>query len=137
MLSGQSVPSLEPSAQANMRPVRAGNNHLVAYVTPEDADVDAAVEDMKQNVPEYMVPEVITKLAALPLLPNGKVNRRGLPEPKFGEAPSAQAYVAPRSRVEERIQATWHEVRSAGRHVSACHCKFSCSASHAAGTGTI
>ena len=109
--------------------VRAGNNHLVAYVTPEDADVDAAVEDMKQNVPEYMVPEVITKMAALPLLPNGKVNRRGLPEVKFGEAP-VEEYVAPRSRVEERIQATWHEVRS-----SVCQL-LSRFEIHAAGTGT-
>lgn len=91
------------------RTMYAGNNHLVAFVTPADADVEAAVEDMKQNVPEYMVPESITRLEALPLLPNGKVNRRGLPEPKFGEVPKEE-YIAPRSRVEERIQATWHEV---------------------------
>ncbi|KAK9813644.1 hypothetical protein WJX73_001264, partial [Symbiochloris irregularis] len=86
-----------------------GINHLVAYVTPMDADTDAAVEDLKKNVPDYMIPEVITKMEALPLLPNGKVNRRGLPEVKFGAVPE-DAYVAPRSRVEERIQATWHEV---------------------------
>lgn len=53
----------------------AGINHLVAYVTPPDADTDAAVEDLKKNVPEYMIPEVITKMESLPLLPNGKVNR--------------------------------------------------------------
>ena len=35
--------------------VCAGTSHLVAYVTPKDADVDRALTDMRQSVPDYMV----------------------------------------------------------------------------------
>jgi hypothetical protein len=36
-----------------------------------------------KRLPTFLVPVVVLVLDALPLLPNGKLNRRGLPEPTF------------------------------------------------------
>jgi hypothetical protein len=58
-----------------------GATRLVAYVV---TDVPTAADEVhafaKQRIPAYMVPTVLV-LDALPLLPNGKVNRRALPAP--------------------------------------------------------
>ena len=87
-----------------------GTSHLVSYVTPEVVDIPAVVRELSQNVPEYMVPEIIMPLRALPTLPNGKVNRRGLPEPDFSTTAQVD-YMAPRNDIEEEIQDAWHEVK--------------------------
>ncbi|MFD7507718.1 condensation domain-containing protein, partial [Streptomyces sp. NPDC059850] len=57
---------------------------LVGYVVPEPgAVVDAAEvrEGARSRLPEYMVPTVVMVLDAVPLTPNGKVDRRALPAP--------------------------------------------------------
>ena len=69
-------------------------------MTPDIVDIPAAVRELSQNVPEYMVPEIIIPLKELPSLPNGKVNRRGLPEPDFS-ATAQTDYTAPRNGIEE------------------------------------
>ena len=56
------------------------------------------------------VPEVVLPLGSLPLLPNGKVNRRGLPEVDFSRQGGGNDYQAPDDDTEARIQAIWHEV---------------------------
>ena len=81
----------------------------MAYVTPDLVDIPAAVRELSSLVPEYMVPEIIIPLKDLPSLPNGKVNRRGLPEPDFS-ATAQVDYNPPRNSIEEEIQYAWHEV---------------------------
>jgi amino acid adenylation domain-containing protein len=92
----------------------AGERRLVGYVVP--ADADASEERMKEalrdallaRLPEYMVPSAFVVLDALPLLPNGKVDRRALPAPEWGSAGGAR--VAPRTPVEELLAGIWAEV---------------------------
>ena len=55
-----------------------------------------------------MVPAAIVVLEALPLIPNGKVDRRALPAPEY--AADADRYVAPRTPVEEVLAGIWAEV---------------------------
>jgi nonribosomal peptide synthetase DhbF len=61
----------------------AGNTRLVGYVVPADRSVNPA--DLRiylgSVMPEHMVPAVIVPLHDLPLLRNGKLDRRALPEP--------------------------------------------------------
>jgi acyl carrier protein len=49
-------------------------------------------------------------LAALPLTPQGKVNRRALPDPAGGREALEQEYVAPRTAVEKRLARLWAEL---------------------------
>nr|QEO74068.1 condensation domain-containing protein [uncultured bacterium] len=67
-------------AQAGVRAavVVARDERLVAYVAGESGGLRAA---LAERLPEQLVPSVIVPLDELPLLPNGKVDRAGLPEP--------------------------------------------------------
>ncbi len=89
-----------------------GDRRLVAYVVgnemEEKLDVAALRAFLERRLPAYMVPSAFVELAALPLNPNGKVDRRALPAP---EAPgSGEEYVAPRTDLEREVAAVWAEV---------------------------
>ncbi|MFG2082155.1 amino acid adenylation domain-containing protein [Micromonospora tulbaghiae] len=67
-----------------------GEPCLVGYVTPEpDAAPDLGVVARgfaAERLPAFLVPAVVMVLDDLPLLPNGKLDRRRLPEPVFAGA---------------------------------------------------
>ncbi len=88
---------------------------LVAYVVPADAGLadEAAFRDtlkraLKTGLPDYMVPAHFVFLAQMPLTPNGKLDRKGLPAPDASLM--QQAYVAPETELEQQIAAIWAEV---------------------------
>jgi len=60
-------------------------------------------------LPDYMVPSAFVRLEALPLLPNGKVDRRALPAPG-AKAYAQRDYVAPRNATEEVLASIWCEL---------------------------
>ncbi len=65
---------------------------------------------LKEKLPEYMVPAAFVLLDALPLSPNGKVDRRALPSPDQSRPELEEAFVAPRNPVEEVVAGVWAEV---------------------------
>jgi non-ribosomal peptide synthase protein (TIGR01720 family) len=86
----------------------------VAYVVASAPAAGLAIDDLQQrlrgHLPEYMVPAVIVTLAAMPLSPNGKIDRRSLPAPS-GERPTlTHTYTAPRTPVEATLAQVWAEV---------------------------
>jgi len=57
------------------------NERLVAYVVPASGYEEATVRDaLARRMPDYMVPSSFVALPALPLLPNGKLDRAALPK---------------------------------------------------------
>ncbi len=92
-----------------------GDKRLVAYVVPEtgSANDGGLLGDlrlrMSERLPEFMIPAAIVVLEAMPLSPNGKINRSALPEPELSRE-DADAFVAPRNPVEEKLAEIWSEV---------------------------
>lgn len=89
-----------------------GEQRLVAYVTPAAGsrpDPAALRELLRSHLPDYMIPSAIMVLDALPVSPNGKLDRRALPAPA---APSSQerGVTLPRTPLEEQIAAIWRDV---------------------------
>ncbi|MET9594007.1 amino acid adenylation domain-containing protein [Streptomyces sp. NPDC006516] len=79
------------AACAVIREDAPGRRRLVAYAVGGDpAARPAALRDaLAETLPHYMVPGAVVVLDDLPLLPNGKVDRRALPEPEpEGDAPA-------------------------------------------------
>ncbi|EDN69874.1 non-ribosomal peptide synthetase [Beggiatoa sp. PS] len=83
---------------------------LVAYVVPITKTSTSFVNDLRcfiQGIlPDYMVPSGFVILDAIPLLPNGKVNRRLLPVPEFQQ----KTYLAPRNSVEQQLCKIWEKL---------------------------
>ncbi|ASA55725.1 non-ribosomal peptide synthetase [Vibrio gazogenes] len=75
---------------------------------------------LSARLPDYMVPVAYVKLDQIPLTPNGKVDRKSLPEPEAADFVT-QVYVPPEGEVEETIAAIWQRllgVEKVGRNDS-------------------
>ncbi len=82
---------------------------LVAYVTPRGVASSELRSFLRESLPDYMVPTAFVHLDALPLSPNGKIDRRALPDP--GAPAAAPAPVsASRGPVTEALTALMAEV---------------------------
>src|SRR5690606_994089 len=64
-----------------------GDARLVAYVVGADGESVFGSEirrALRERLPDYMVPSMVLPLDAMPLTPNGKVDRKALPDPLAG-----------------------------------------------------
>jgi len=90
-----------------VREDRKGDVRLVAYVVARAGQpfTDySLLEHLKKTLPDYMLPQHFVTLPVIPLLPNGKVDRKALPPP-VAAVKEAGSYVAPRSSLETTIVA--------------------------------
>ena len=85
----------------------SGDQLLGYVVTAPDGPAEQALrEALQAQLPDYMVPSRIIVLDALPLNPNGKVDRKALPQPGASE----RHYQAPRNLAEQALVEVWQEV---------------------------
>jgi amino acid adenylation domain-containing protein len=88
-----------------------GDKRLVAYLTTKEGDSPKVSELrglLKAKLPEYMVPSAFVTLDRFPLTPNGKVDRKTLPQPDFQSEPTK--FVPPASVTEKVLANIWGEV---------------------------
>ena len=65
---------------------------------------------LREQLPEYMIPSAFLYLESLPLSANGKIDRRGLPNPETILQEFAIAYKPPQNAIEQTIVTIWQEV---------------------------
>jgi acyl-coenzyme A synthetase/AMP-(fatty) acid ligase/acyl carrier protein len=104
-----------------VREDRPGDRRLVAYFCPSrDVEEEVSARMVRGHLagflPDFMLPSSFVALDALPLSPNGKLDRRALLAlaPESSEL-EARSFVAPRTPGEERLAAIWAEVLGTAR----------------------
>jgi amino acid adenylation domain-containing protein len=85
---------------------------LVAYVVLAPGQAIATLrQTLQSKLPDYMVPALFVPLEAMPLTPNGKLDRRSLPAPDVAHpGTSSTESVAPRTELEAQIAAIWARI---------------------------
>lgn len=99
-------------AVVDVRLTKSGDKRLVAYIVPENgsADLSALRALLTAKLPEYMVPSTFITLQALPLSPNGKLNRGALPDPGDDRPRATGQFAAPGTPVEVALAEIFAEV---------------------------
>ncbi|MBI3778142.1 MAG: amino acid adenylation domain-containing protein, partial [Gammaproteobacteria bacterium] len=96
-------------------PQGSSTPQLVAYVVAQAGQtlvLDELRQHLSDRLPTYMVPTLFQVLPALPRLPNGKLDRLGLPEPTVAD--SSAVYITPRTPTEQKLAEMWSEVLRLG-----------------------
>jgi acyl carrier protein len=97
------------------RPGLGGEKRLVAYFTTtirpdrQEELISALRENLKQKLPEYMLPNAFVILEEFPLTPNGKIDRKALPEPQLYSKGEEQNQT-PQTAFEKTLADLWSEV---------------------------
>jgi hypothetical protein len=100
------------------RPGPGGEKQLVAYLIPRDGESPTGSELRKHartKLPDYMVPPTYVTLEAFPLTPNGKVDRRALPEPQaVAPAEPDAGFTPPATPTEVALAEVWQQLLNLG-----------------------
>jgi acyl carrier protein len=89
---------------------KEGNKRLVGYVVAKNEfDREAIISYLSDKLPNYMVPALWVEMVAMPLTPNGKVDKKALPEPD-SLALVSNAYEAPGNELEAKLVLIWEKI---------------------------
>lgn len=86
---------------------------LVAYLTlnqEQTAKVEQLRRFLEQKLPAYMMPSAFVILKALPMTPNGKIDRRSLPEPTQTRQQAEETFAPPSDETEIQLARIWEKV---------------------------
>ena len=110
----EAVLALHPSVRecAVVAHAIGSDQQLVGYVVADAASVpvDLAValrSHLAKELPEYMLPARFVQLAAMPLTPSGKLDRRALPAPQQARPALSMPLVKPHTATERRLAQIW------------------------------
>ena len=106
-----------PHFQVLVREDEPGNKQLVGYVVTHEGKSPSA-QDLQQfiksKLPEYMAPSQFVFLPFIPLTTNGKVDRKALPAPTYGNAAGSSSeengFAAPHTETEKAIAEIWSKL---------------------------
>ncbi len=85
------------------------NQVLAAYVIGAAASQELR-EFLRASLPEYMIPSFFIALDAFPLTPNGKVDRKALPDLDHAARENTESFVPPRDALETQLAQIWCDV---------------------------
>ncbi|NEO20282.1 non-ribosomal peptide synthetase [Moorena sp. SIO4A5] len=89
------------------------DRQLIAYVVAKDnVHVDPPVlrQYLQQSLPAYMLPSSFVSLAELPLMPNGKIDRKALPAPNVSDLQRQTTFVPASTSTQQLLVMVWADV---------------------------
>jgi amino acid adenylation domain-containing protein/thioester reductase-like protein/non-ribosomal peptide synthase protein (TIGR01720 family) len=93
----------------------SGRKYLCAYYVPkakrdfpEAEETDRIKTFMKESLPDYMTPQFIIKIDAIPLTPNGKIDRKALPVPDMSDV--KEEFIPPGTDAEHKMVKIWEDI---------------------------
>ncbi len=92
---------------------KSAESRLVAYFTSSNQPRCSASDlrsFLQGKLPSYMTPSSFIALDAMPLTPNGKLDRNALPAPDDSRPELSTAFKAPKSSTEKRLADIWADV---------------------------
>ncbi|MGF9917693.1 non-ribosomal peptide synthetase, partial [Paenibacillus ehimensis] len=88
----------------------SGEKDLCAYYVADEPLAAVGLRaELAAKLPGYMIPSYFVQVERMPLTPNGKLDRKALPEPEGG-VETGTAYVAPRTPLEAKLAQIWQDV---------------------------
>jgi acyl carrier protein len=87
-----------------------GQQLVAFYVSGSEIEPTDLRAFLANYLPEYMIPTHFQRLEAMPLTPNGKIDRKALPKIDFESKKSSQNYIEPETQLEEMLAEMWEEV---------------------------
>jgi amino acid adenylation domain-containing protein len=94
----------------------SGEKRLVGYVLREASEDETSElnagemrEHLRQLIPEYMIPTVFVEMTEMPLTPNGKVDRKRLPQVE-AQSRARREDKREKSETEQMLEGIWREV---------------------------
>ncbi|MDK1288851.1 non-ribosomal peptide synthase/polyketide synthase [Pseudoalteromonas umbrosa] len=82
---------------------------LVGYIeasSEHNLEVEQLRDQLRQRLPEHMIPSLLIEIDKWPLTPNGKIDKKALPAPTSGVL-SSHEHTEAESEVEQKLQALW------------------------------
>ena len=93
-----------------------GMKWLCAYFEAErELTVVELREYLGQSLPDYMIPGSFIQLEKIPQTPNGKVDRKALPQIAQTRTDTGVEYVPPQTEIENQLAAIWQELLKSDR----------------------
>ncbi|MCR3758486.1 amino acid adenylation domain-containing protein [Clostridium felsineum] len=91
-----------------------GEKYLCGYIVQNiKLDINVLNNSLMGIVPEYMMPSRYVQLKNIPLTPNGKVDKKRLPEPKL-DGKLKKVIISPKNDTEEKLLEIWSEILRLG-----------------------
>ncbi len=97
---------------------------LLAFLSPPETSITVIGKSLssqylqkflKNSLPDFMVPTVFVFMTTFPLLPNGKLNRKALPEPELVLPAFDREWIEPCNSIERSLLTIWQEVLEINR----------------------
>ena len=88
-------------------------SQLIAYIVSDEYEIkyETIREEISRKLPEYMVPSLFSKIDALPLNSNGKIDYQALPEPDISQQIESN-YKEPKTDIERNLCDAWQSILS-------------------------
>lgn len=94
-----------------MNESKSGDKRLIAYIEPTNKIQSSELRNfLSKKLPEYMIPSAFVILDKMPLTPNGKIDRKALPEPDKFDFIRKDCFIPPRNLIELRLKKLWEDI---------------------------